>query len=114
MTMMPPPMTRRDRGFRAIAVVAALVMVMAACSGDSDDESGGGTTTSTPDGVASIPPPPEPEEVELERLPVPPVPAGGRCDLTENPQGCVTAITQVGGFIDATTQLPHHRILRRL
>lgn len=96
--------TRRSRGLRTISLVAVTMLAFSACSsGDSDDASGDATTTSEPDEAASAPPPPEPEEVELERLPVPPVPADGACDLAANPQGCVTTIDQVGGFIDATT-----------
>jgi hypothetical protein len=53
--------------------------------------------------VRDNPPVPEPEEVVLERLPVPPVPVDGACDLAADPQGCVTNIDQVGGFIDVAT-----------
>lgn len=49
--------------------------------------------------VRDNPPAPEPENVALERLPVPPPPSDGVCDLGANPQGCVTDIGQVGGFI---------------
>ena len=50
--------------------------------------------------LAKVPPPPAPEAVELERVPLPPSPTDGVCDLTVNRQGCVTSISQVGGFLD--------------
>jgi hypothetical protein len=53
--------------------------------------------------VRDNPPAPEPEEVSLERVAVPPLPTGGVCDLGSNPQGCVTSIDQVGGFIELET-----------
>lgn len=58
--------------------------------------------------VRDNPPAPAPENVELERVALPPPPTDGVCDLAVNPQGCVTSVGQAGGFIDpnhATTNV---------
>jgi hypothetical protein len=83
-----------------------VVLAAIACSTDDSDDASGGATTTTEAPVedgAAVPPPRAPEKVELEQLLVPPVPTDGICDLVVNTQGCVTQITQVGGFIDETT-----------
>lgn len=53
--------------------------------------------------VRTNPPAPEPEQVELDYVPMPPVPTDGVCDLTVNTQGCVSNIRSVGGFFDNGT-----------
>jgi hypothetical protein len=53
--------------------------------------------------VRNNPPAPEPENVELDRVPLPPPPTDGVCDLDENVQGCVTGVSQAGGFIGSDT-----------
>jgi hypothetical protein len=53
--------------------------------------------------VRDNPPAPEPERVELADMSIPPVPAGGVCDLAVNTQGCVSAIEDVGAFFDDAT-----------
>lgn len=53
--------------------------------------------------VRDHPPAPEPENVVLERLPLPPPPTDGVCDVTVNVQGCVTEPGSMGSFVDNET-----------
>ncbi len=50
--------------------------------------------------VRNNPPAPKPETVVLERVPLPPPPVNGVCDLKANTQGCISSVDEPGGFID--------------
>ena len=77
-------------GFIAMGVLAGQVLAQtnADCA-----------NSSNPD-VVNNPPAPKPERVVLERVPLPPSPINGVCDLKANTQGCIRSVDEPGAFID--------------